>query len=466
LATILVVDDRPSNRQLLTTLLGYGGHRLLEAGNGVEALYQLHENRPDLLITDILMPTMDGYSLVLQLRADPDLSDMPVIFYSASYGAAEARALGELCGVRHVLPKPSEPERILAAVADALGLDESRPPPSPEARAGADAKPKPRGPAMALGSYLSELEDSGKIIDRLLARFNHAGGSLRSQAPLLPEQFAAQLLRLRRIGTLISAFIRLELDLAAQRDPALLLDRFFETASTVIDSHIAAVGMLDHDEKTLRHVRSRGINPELLRRGTQDSPFFGALLAGAGAIRRRTGQPVLPHEGLPAGHPPVENVMGVTVSSGNRACGWLYFAGRDRPEGFTADDERVAAMLAVKLGSHFENATQYDMIQRRATQLQIDATLRRNGLPAPPEAPTPPRQPTARGTPNDLLTRREMDVLKLVVDGKSNSEAGTILGLSPRSVETYRGRLMQKLGLHGLPALVKFAIRQGITPLD
>ena len=64
------------------------------------------------------------------------------------------------------------------------------------------------------------------------------------------------------------------------------------------------------------------------------------------------------------------------------------------------------------------------------------------------------------------LTARERDVLRLVVEGKTNVESATILGLSPRSVETYRLRLMQKLGVSDLPSLVKFAIRHGITTLE
>jgi len=57
-------------------------------------------------------------------------------------------------------------------------------------------------------------------------------------------------------------------------------------------------------------------------------------------------------------------------------------------------------------------------------------------------------------------------VLRLVVEGNSNIESAAALGLSPRSVETYRLRLMQKLGLSDLPSLVKFAIRHGITTLE
>jgi DNA-binding NarL/FixJ family response regulator len=65
----------------------------------------------------------------------------------------------------------------------------------------------------------------------------------------------------------------------------------------------------------------------------------------------------------------------------------------------------------------------------------------------------------------DYLTPRERDVLRLIVDGKSNAEAAAMLGLSPRSVETYRARLMHKLGIEDLPSLVKFAIRHGMTTL-
>ncbi len=64
------------------------------------------------------------------------------------------------------------------------------------------------------------------------------------------------------------------------------------------------------------------------------------------------------------------------------------------------------------------------------------------------------------------LTAREREILPLIVDGKSNVEAAAILGLSHRSVETYRLRLMKKLGIEDLPTLVKFAIRHGMTTLE
>jgi DNA-binding NarL/FixJ family response regulator len=66
----------------------------------------------------------------------------------------------------------------------------------------------------------------------------------------------------------------------------------------------------------------------------------------------------------------------------------------------------------------------------------------------------------------ERLTGREREILPLIVSGKSNAQAAAILGLSPRSVETYRLRLMQKLGIEDLPTLVKFAIRHGMTTLE
>lgn len=122
MATILIVDDRALNRKVLVTLLGYRGHRLLEASDGAEALALVRAERPDLVIADVLMPTMDGYELVRQLRADPAIAHTRVIFCTAYYHEREARSLAEACGVAHVLFKPCEPEVVLSVVDELLGL--------------------------------------------------------------------------------------------------------------------------------------------------------------------------------------------------------------------------------------------------------------------------------------------------------------------------------------------------------
>jgi DNA-binding NarL/FixJ family response regulator len=64
------------------------------------------------------------------------------------------------------------------------------------------------------------------------------------------------------------------------------------------------------------------------------------------------------------------------------------------------------------------------------------------------------------------LTERENQVLKLLVDGYANEEAGEMLGLSRRTVEAHRARIMLKLNMHDLPALVKYSIKSGITTIE
>ena len=85
MAKILVIDDRAVNREFLVTLLGYKGHRMLEASDGAEGLAVARAERPDLVICDVLMPTMDGYEFVRQLRADSAIAHITVIFYTAHY---------------------------------------------------------------------------------------------------------------------------------------------------------------------------------------------------------------------------------------------------------------------------------------------------------------------------------------------------------------------------------------------
>jgi signal transduction histidine kinase len=122
MATIVVVDDRALNREFLVTLLGYAGHRLLEASDGVEGLEIVRAQRPDLVIVDLVMPTMDGYEFVRQLRADPAIAQTRVIFYTAAYLQTEAYALARACGVHHIITKPAEPQVVLKNVTEALDL--------------------------------------------------------------------------------------------------------------------------------------------------------------------------------------------------------------------------------------------------------------------------------------------------------------------------------------------------------
>jgi len=120
MATILIVDTNPADRRVYITLLGNFGHRFLEADDGVQALELARAELPDLIITDILMPHMDGFTLVRRLRAEPLLMAVPVIFQTANFDESEIHKLARASGIRHILRKPAEPQEILRAVNESL----------------------------------------------------------------------------------------------------------------------------------------------------------------------------------------------------------------------------------------------------------------------------------------------------------------------------------------------------------
>jgi diguanylate cyclase (GGDEF)-like protein len=120
MATILIVDTRPADRQLFVTLLSSFGHRILEANDGAEAFELAKVELPDLVITDIVMPNMDGFTLVRRLRAEPLLAGVPVVFQTAHYLESEIHKLATASGIEHILGKPAEPQEILRVVQESL----------------------------------------------------------------------------------------------------------------------------------------------------------------------------------------------------------------------------------------------------------------------------------------------------------------------------------------------------------
>ncbi len=117
---VLVVEDRELDREMLTGLLQHAQYEVLEVADAPQALALVRSEHPDLVITDVLLPKVDGYQLVRQLRTDPAIAGTKVIFYTAVFDEQEAWDLAQECGVSRVLFKPMDPEKILEAVAEVL----------------------------------------------------------------------------------------------------------------------------------------------------------------------------------------------------------------------------------------------------------------------------------------------------------------------------------------------------------
>jgi len=111
----------------------------------------------------------------------------------------------------------------------------------------------------------------------------------------------------------------------------------------------------------------------------------------------------------------------------------------------SAGKEVTQAVRTVHVGRRY--------LSKRIEETMIDDYLHRRQTPSPK-------------SPLEKLSAREREILQLVVEGKSSAEIAEILCISPKTVETYRSRLMQKIGVGDLPGLVKFAIQHGLTTLD
>ena len=127
---LLIVEDVPNILDFLEVTLKFKGYEVLKARNGQEALDAMQKQRPALIITDILMPKMDGFTLLYHLRTDLATRDIPVVFLSATYIAPEDKAFAMAIGATRFLEKPIDTEEFLLTVAELL-TQGSLPPPPP-----------------------------------------------------------------------------------------------------------------------------------------------------------------------------------------------------------------------------------------------------------------------------------------------------------------------------------------------
>ena len=120
MARIVVVYDDARNRLLLATIIEHAGHEFFGAADGYDGLRIVKAVQPDLIIMDLHMPGMSGADFITALRADEDIGRIPVALYTATSTDEGLRQFMELTGVRHVIPKPSEPREVIALLDEIL----------------------------------------------------------------------------------------------------------------------------------------------------------------------------------------------------------------------------------------------------------------------------------------------------------------------------------------------------------
>jgi two-component system, cell cycle sensor histidine kinase and response regulator CckA len=176
----LIVDDREEDRKLLRLNLEWHGYQVAEAGNGQEALEQLRREIPDLVIADALMPVMDGFQLLRELRKVPALDRVPFIFYSSVYTSEREEELALSLGAQAYITKPKDANQIWEEIAriTAAGL-----PAAPPAAARSDDETfltqYSQMVATKLEEKVQELEETNRSLTLSERRYRNLFASLR-----------------------------------------------------------------------------------------------------------------------------------------------------------------------------------------------------------------------------------------------------------------------------------------------
>jgi PAS domain S-box-containing protein len=339
MATILIVEDRSTNRAFLSDLLRKHGHRVLEATNARAGFAAVRDEHPDLLITDVLMPEVDGYEFVRQLRLDPATCAVPVVFYTATYGEREAKALALSIGVSYVLAKPAAPEDVLRIVEHVL---------SGESETGILSGDAP-----------------------LTATFD------RDHLRLLTDTLSEKNSDLRTANARLRALINIGLELASERNADRLLERVCVAARELFGATYVTLGILDLEHRTVQHLVTSGVPAaDWIAIGDSISGILGTVVAERRTVRGDNpgGHPDrLPP---PARRPGIQTFLAAPVASPARVHGWICLVGNEGRT-FTQEDEDLVTALSGQVGRIYENSYFSAAAQQRAEELEREMLVRR-----------------------------------------------------------------------------------------
>ena len=332
MATILIVDDLASNRKALAALLVPGGHRLLEAANGQAGLAMVEADRPDLVITDVLMPVVDGYEFVRQLRLDPGTSTLPVLFYTAPYGEREARAQARASGVPYVLTKPPLADEVLRIV------------------------------DLVLAGTVATDATSDEATEAALDR---------EQLRLLGDQLSETTEDLRLANARLRALINIGLDFASQRDSARRLRRACWALHDLFGASYVTIGILGQDRRLRSLVCS---DPDIEPWAAEGDRPFGIFATVITERRATRGQVATGHpepRPFPARHPEVRDFLIAPITSPTSVYGWICLVCNEgRP--FTAEEQQQVLAMAGHVGRL------YELEHETAERIEAESALRQS----------------------------------------------------------------------------------------
>jgi PAS domain S-box-containing protein len=338
MASLLIVDENVGHSSSLVTLLGNGGHELRHATDGAQALNLVGTERPDLVITDILMARMDGYEFVQRLRSTEDGADTPVIFCTGATREEEARALAKECGVDHVLVKPFDLQRLSEAIDSCL------------------TKNKP--------------ENSNQAVEDLD----------REYLRLLMDEADGQTERSNAVNLRMEAFLKVSLQLASLMEPESLVRESCKWARQLLGAKYAVAGLESAEGEAAERLFLTGVEWECSDdagvRHTVHRAVRG-LLQGRRSVRLRNpeGNPLMLR--FPSDYPSFYSILSVPIVSPHRTYGWLCLFHKLGALEFSPEDQRVAEILGGLSGRIYESGRTHLLAQDHARRLEQELSERK-----------------------------------------------------------------------------------------
>lgn len=257
---VLIVDDRENNRYLLRVLLQGHGFEVEEAPHGARALELARAQAPDLLISDLLMPVMDGYTLLRQWKADEKLHRIPFMVYTATYTQPRDEKLALDMGADAFIVKPVEPDVFISRVQEVLNAASQRRQPAREPIA-------------------SEAESLKVYNEVLIAKLEKRSAQLEQHVAEL-NLAQEQVLRLNR---LYAALSETNQAIVHAPDKEYLFAELCRIAVQRGGLAMACIGLLDPDSRELIPVAHCGVEPAWFARlaplGLQGAPRFPTEIA-------------------------------------------------------------------------------------------------------------------------------------------------------------------------------------------
>lgn len=220
---VLVVDDDPSGRYLLESIIRSGGHEVLSAVNGEDALAVARSTKPDIVITDILMPRMDGYQLCRAWKSDKDLCGVPLVFYTASYTDLADERFADGLGCDAFWRKPLDPTSMLERIEQIASRPEG-------------SETAVRAPAMTDETEILQ-EYNERLVHKLEGKANdleNANVELRRAMEILAEEVSVKANLIAQLNSDVTERKRVEAELRKERDYTVLQAAALESAADAI----------------------------------------------------------------------------------------------------------------------------------------------------------------------------------------------------------------------------------------